>query len=118
MAEIFRTQIDLSRYERQELADLYRMMIRIRRFDENLIRLMQEGKAVYAEPEDAALVPTGEDEDEPVYAAGEDGLLLSGLATGSYVVQVTSDLVTAPPTTVRLREGDTEEVDLAAIFKA
>lgn len=44
MAPIFKIQLDLSRYQRQELADLYQMMIRIRRFDESLIRLIQEGK--------------------------------------------------------------------------
>ena len=35
---------DLSRYDKKELLDLYKMMVKIRRFDVNLIRLMQEGK--------------------------------------------------------------------------
>lgn len=44
MAPIFTTQITPTSYEADRLADLYGMMVRIRKFDENLIRLMQEGK--------------------------------------------------------------------------
>ena len=44
MAPIFKTQIVPSSYDKAWLADLYGMMARIRKFDENLIRLMNEGK--------------------------------------------------------------------------
>jgi TPP-dependent pyruvate/acetoin dehydrogenase alpha subunit len=44
MAEVFNTQINVGGYEKPFLENLYRTMTRIRRFDENLIRLMQEGK--------------------------------------------------------------------------
>lgn len=44
MAEIFNRQIHLEDYSEDMLAEVYRKMIRIRHFDENLVRLMQEGK--------------------------------------------------------------------------
>lgn len=44
MAPIFKTQINPSAYDKDRLSDLFGMMVRIRKFDENLIRLMQEGK--------------------------------------------------------------------------
>ncbi|SED16513.1 thiamine pyrophosphate-dependent dehydrogenase E1 component subunit alpha [Rhodobacter sp. 24-YEA-8] len=44
MAPIFKTQIVPSSYDKDWLARLYGMMVRIRKFDENLIRLMNEGK--------------------------------------------------------------------------
>lgn len=51
-------------------------------------------------PEDAAL------------AAGADGLLLGGLATGTYVVEVVSDDLLPSRTSVQVREGETEEVEI------
>lgn len=44
MAEIYEKEIRIENYEKGFLMNLYRMMIKIRQFDENLIRLIQDGK--------------------------------------------------------------------------
>lgn len=44
MAEIYHRDIKLEDYESDMLLHLYKTMVKIRLFDENLIRLMQEGK--------------------------------------------------------------------------
>lgn len=44
MAEIFQKELNLQNYEKGFLIGLYRTMVKIRKFDENLIGLMQEGK--------------------------------------------------------------------------
>lgn len=44
MAQIYKKNIDLSQYNDEFLTDMFRTMVRIRKFDQNLIRLMQEGK--------------------------------------------------------------------------
>lgn len=44
MAQIFQKNIDIDAYGEDLLLGLHRMMWRIRKFDQNLIRLMQEGK--------------------------------------------------------------------------
>jgi hypothetical protein len=44
MAEVFNTQINLGGYEKPFLEEKYKTVTRICRFDENLIRLMQEGE--------------------------------------------------------------------------
>ena len=49
---------------------------------------------------------------EPILAAGSEGLLLSGLAAGTYTVEVLSEELTAPSTIVHLKEGDTQEVEI------
>jgi hypothetical protein len=74
-------------------------------------RVTQGGKTIYAAPE-GVVVGTEAEDKEPIYSAGADGLLLSGLATGTYAIEVSSDEVTAPPTTVRLEEGQTEEIEI------
>jgi hypothetical protein len=71
-------------------------------------RVLKDGKQAVAIPEGATVTAEGD-----VLAAGEDGLLLSGLGGGTYQVEVTSDEVAAPLTTVRLATGDTEEVEIA-----
>jgi len=45
--------------------------------------------------------------------AGLEGVVLSGLATGRYTIEVLSPELTAPPTSVDLVEGDTKEVEIA-----
>jgi pyruvate dehydrogenase E1 component alpha subunit len=44
MAEVYTKEIRLKGYDRSFLLELYRVMIKNRKFDENLIRLIQEGK--------------------------------------------------------------------------
>jgi acetoin:2,6-dichlorophenolindophenol oxidoreductase subunit alpha len=44
LAEIYKKDINLSDYSREELVKFYEEMVKIRKFDENLIRLMHEGK--------------------------------------------------------------------------
>lgn len=44
MADIYQKEIKLAQYEKGFLLNLYRTMVKIRKFDENLIRLIQEGK--------------------------------------------------------------------------
>ena len=45
--------------------------------------------------------------------AGPDGVLLSGLATGRYTIEVISPDLTATPTAVDLVEGDTKDVEIS-----
>ena len=49
---------------------------------------------------------------KPVLAAGSDGLVLSGLAAGTYTIEVLSTELRAPATLVHLKEGDTTDVDI------
>ncbi|MBU8919771.1 thiamine pyrophosphate-dependent dehydrogenase E1 component subunit alpha [Neobacillus sp. 114] len=44
MAEIYQKEIKLSDYRKEDLIKFYREMVKIRKFDEHLIRLMHEGK--------------------------------------------------------------------------
>ncbi|OLO37988.1 hypothetical protein BTR23_12575 [Alkalihalophilus pseudofirmus] len=44
MADIYKKEINIQSYDKDFLVNLLRTMVSIRRFDENLIRLMQEGK--------------------------------------------------------------------------
>ncbi|WP_088006038.1 thiamine pyrophosphate-dependent dehydrogenase E1 component subunit alpha [Indiicoccus explosivorum] len=44
MAEIYKKETQLKDYSKDVLLDFYRTMVKIRKFDEHLIRLMQEGK--------------------------------------------------------------------------
>ncbi|WP_078428411.1 thiamine pyrophosphate-dependent dehydrogenase E1 component subunit alpha [Alkalihalobacterium alkalinitrilicum] len=44
MAQIYKKDVDVSSYTKETLHDFYRTMIKIRKFDQHLIRLMQEGK--------------------------------------------------------------------------
>lgn len=74
-------------------------------------RLLQDGRVVPALTEAGA---AGEPEagDAPLLAAGEGGVVLGGLASGTYVVEVLSDDLLPSQTTVRAREGETEEVEI------
>ncbi|MRG85235.1 thiamine pyrophosphate-dependent dehydrogenase E1 component subunit alpha [Salinibacillus xinjiangensis] len=44
MAEVYQKDIQLDDYSKEDLVTFYREMVKIRKFDENLIRLMHEGK--------------------------------------------------------------------------
>ncbi|PWA11791.1 pyruvate dehydrogenase (acetyl-transferring) E1 component subunit alpha [Pueribacillus theae] len=44
MAEIYQKEINLRDYSKENLMAFYRTMVKIRKFDENLIQLMHEGK--------------------------------------------------------------------------
>lgn len=44
MAKIYQKEIKLSDYRKEDLIKFYREMVKIRKFDEHLIRLMHEGK--------------------------------------------------------------------------
>lgn len=75
-------------------------------------RLTQGGQTVHGIPEGSFHRGTDEATGEPILAAGSDGLLLSGLAAGTYTIEVLSEDLAAPPTVVRLVEGDTQEVEI------
>lgn len=77
-------------------------------------RLLQGAAVVPALPETPLLQPTRLGE-EPALAAGEGGVLLGGLAAGSYVVEVLSDDLQSSRTSVSVREGETEEVEIRVV---
>ena len=82
--------------------------------DETLVRfrLTQGGEVVHGVPEGSFARGKDEATGEPVLSAGPDGLLLSGLAAGTYTVEVLSEEHVASPTVIRLVEGDTVEVEI------
>ena len=43
---VVKNEPDLTKYDKADLINLYKMMVKIRKFDENLIRLLGEGKVV------------------------------------------------------------------------
>ena len=49
--------------------------------------------------------------------AGTDGVILTGLATGRYTVEVVSPELVAPATAVDLTEGDTKDVEISVTRK-
>ena len=49
--------------------------------------------------------------------AGPEGVVLTGLATGRYTIEVMSPELTATPTAVDLVEGDTKEVEISVSKK-
>jgi len=75
-------------------------------------RLTQGGEVVHGVPEGTFSRGTDEKTGEPILTAGADGLILSGLASGTYTVEVLSEELSAPPTVVHLVEGDTAEVEI------
>ena len=75
-------------------------------------RLVQGAEVIHGVPEGSFARGTDEATGEPILSAGSDGLLLSGLAAGTYTVEVLSEEHTAPPTVVHLNEGDTTEVEI------
>ncbi|MHC5009356.1 MAG: hypothetical protein ACYTG6_00220 [Planctomycetota bacterium] len=82
-----------------------------------LFRITQNGELVHAIPEGGLTGTTDEATGAPVLAAGSDGIVLSGLAGGTYAVEVLSEELTAPATLVHLREGDTVEVEIQVQFR-
>lgn len=75
-------------------------------------RLMQGSEVIHGVPEGSFSRGTDETTGEPVLSAGSDGLLLSGLASGTYTIEVLSKDYTAPSTVVHLIEGDTVETEI------
>jgi protocatechuate 3,4-dioxygenase beta subunit len=75
-------------------------------------RVTQGGRVVRAWPMDAPATPVADPDEETTHAADAEGLLLSGLASGTHTIEVLNDDLEATPATVRLREGDTEEVEI------
>lgn len=75
-------------------------------------RLTQGNEVIHGVPEGSFARGTDEQTGEPILSAGQDGLLLSGLAAGTYTIEVLSDEHTAPPTVVHLNEGDTTEIEI------
>jgi hypothetical protein len=77
-------------------------------------RLWQDGAPVPALPEPSATGPTegAPGSEVPVLAAGEAGVLLGGLASGTYQIEVLNDDLVNTRTPVRVREGDVEEVEI------
>ncbi|MFM8980707.1 MAG: hypothetical protein ACKOSS_09650 [Planctomycetia bacterium] len=70
-------------------------------------RLLQAGQPVPALPEGATGEGAG---DAPELAASGEGVLLGGLATGDYEVEVTSEDLRPTRTRVALREGEVREL--------
>jgi hypothetical protein len=77
-------------------------------------RLTQGGRFVPALPEKAPSTPPDptKPDEESLLAAGEDGVVLGGLGSGTYVVEVLSEDLQASRTSVSVREGETEEVEI------
>lgn len=73
-------------------------------------RLLQAGEVVPALPQDATPDGAG---DTPDLAASGEGILLGGLATGDYDVEVTSDDLRPTRTRVSLREGELRDLTVA-----
>jgi hypothetical protein len=72
------------------------------------------GQSILAFPERTTTVAESEDDaGAPVYHAGADGLVLSGLGAGKHTVRVVSPDLTAPPTDVDLAIGETRDVEIA-----
>ncbi len=85
-------------------------------------RLMQGRETATPFPESAAATPASPDADkntpdDGTLDAGPEGVLLSGLATGRYTIEVVSPELTATPTTVDLVEGDTKEIEISVSKK-
>ncbi len=80
-------------------------------------RLLDGKELVYPYPENAkSAAPDGADESdpsgEPVLWAGAEGVVLTGLGTARYTVEVISTDLTAKATTVDTVEGETREVEI------
>jgi hypothetical protein len=76
-------------------------------------QITQNGRPVPALPETEAPkeaeTPLTED---PTLSAGAEGALLGGLASGTYVIEVLSEDLLPSRTSVTVREGETEEVEI------
>jgi hypothetical protein len=55
----------------------------------------------------------GDPSKDPVFHAGAEGLVLTGLAAGRYAVEVLNPDLVAPPTAIDLVEGETREAEVA-----
>jgi hypothetical protein len=75
-------------------------------------RLTQGGRPVPALTEKAPVRDPAKPEEDAVLTSGEEGVILGGLASGSYVVEVVSEDLQASRTSVSVREGETEEVEI------
>ena len=93
-----------------------RLRVRFSASQARIVRfqLLLDGLPVAALPEpSAASAPESAAPDgSPALAAGEGGVLLGGLASGTYVVEVLSEDLQPSRTSVRVREGETEEVEI------
>jgi hypothetical protein len=76
-----------------------------------VFRVTQGGLPAEAIPENAVAAVDADGAAVPL-AADADGIVLSGLASGTYAIEVLSENLVAPATVVRLVEGDTEEVEI------
>ncbi len=81
-------------------------------------RLMMGRNADYPFPEGSLVAQEGDakpgdEPKDPVFHAGAEGLLLSGLSEGRHTVEVLSPELVAPPTPVDLVAGETREIEIA-----
>jgi hypothetical protein len=100
---------------RVRLAPPARLRVKFTANETRIVRfqLLQQGRVVQAIPEPVPNAPRTAQDDRPQLAAGEAGVLLGGLAGGTYEVEVLSEDLRPTRTSVTLREGQTEEVEIA-----
>ena len=118
-------EVDVTVYAGQEAESLVRvrppakLKVRFVAPEATLVRfrLTQGGQVVHGVPEGSFQRGTDEKTGEPILSAGADGILLSGLAAGSYHVEVLSEDLVAPATLVHLKEGDTVETEIAVRYR-
>jgi hypothetical protein len=80
-------------------------------------RVLAGREPAYPYPEGASSVATTEEERVPVFHAGADGLVLTGLGPGPHTVQVVSEDLSGTPTPVDLVEGETRDVEMTVVRK-
>lgn len=84
-------------------------------------RVMLGREQAYAVPDRPANAPPPDPSKAPptdgTLEAEPEGVVLSGLSTGRYTIEVLSPELTAPPTSVDLVEGDTKEIEIAVSKK-
>ncbi len=93
-----------------------RLRVKFSAAESRIVRfqLLLDGVPVAALPEPGAgATPESDAPDgRPALAAGAGGVLLGGLANGTYVIEVLSEDLQPSRTSVRVREGETEEIEI------
>jgi len=106
---------------RLRLAPPARLRVRFTAAETRIVRfqLLRDGMPVAAlpEPGSTAAHEPGKPEGLPTLAAGEGGVLLGGLTSGTYVVEVLNDDLEHTRTSVTLREGQTEELEIRVMSR-
>jgi hypothetical protein len=81
-------------------------------------RVIAGRELAYPYPEGTGTVAETDDEQGlPVFHAGAEGLVLSGLGAGRHTVEVVSEELSAPPTSVDLVVGETRDVEISVSLR-